>query len=708
MSITTRPTEDLKILATDLARSLASDSIDEKTAYNMLAQLGYPVTEEPPAYDPADDYKPEGNIGIYYPEVIDGKVWFNRNIKYKEAWTLFANVQSIPPKGDKKRVVLLGESVARGFLLDPGYTPAGVLETLLNSSAAGEGEFEVVDLAETNLGMEGIRRRFMECMMLQPDLVIFLAGNNWRSDMEVTVVNDPTHYKKLSAAIEQHGGIVGIKGVLEELFETVVLTFISFVSDLAASNNVSVLFAIPEFNLMDCRATPCEKFITKLPGEDTRQWVEARKQAQTALAAGKIDEAEKHAATMIALDPTHPSGFEILADCKVAKEEYAAARDHLETARDSALFCRTDSKPRIYRVIRKTILENAARYNLHVVDIPAVFEEHLKGKVPGRDMFLDYCHFSVEGIQVAMEAVANKVLSVLEGPGVTVQVKSKMIQPDNQVQAMAHLFAAIHNAHWGQSYGILYYHCTKALQYSKDLAKTMIYYCDMMTRRTTNTLCKTFEILVSNFQLDRYVHALRNPRNQKGMELDLVNAMVAALKNVGINLTNYINDLRAKEHSVTNQKINLLKSYYHVTSYDEYHGTKAAFFQARDSQSKFFLLGKKDLPILFSLTLRVPCPAGETAKVTIVVNDVPVSEISVSDKWSDHTISVSGDVSMDGVNVITIHWPVLTYSADASRIAAARQTTADAYVILDAVFCVFGEIMHFTAVGNSPKEFAPN
>jgi len=707
MSITT-PTEDLKSVATELARSLASDTIDEKTAYNMLAQLGYPVTEAPPPYDPADDYVHEGNIGIYYPEVIDGKTWFKRNIKFKEAWTLFANVQSIPPKGDRKRVVFLGESVARGFLLDPGYTPAGVLETLLNSSVAGEEEFEVIDLAETNLGMEGIRRRFIECMMLQPDLVIFLAGNNWRSDMEVTVVNEADHYKKLSAAIEKHGGIIGIKGVLEELFESVVDTFIGFIADLAKQHNVSVLFAIPEFNLMDCRATPCEKFVTKLPGETTRQWLEARKQAEIALAAGKIDEAEAHAQTMVTLDPTHPLGFEIMADCNVAKGDYAAARENLETARDSALFCRTDSKPRIYRVIRKTILENAERYNLHVVDIPAVFEKHLKGKVPGRDLFLDYCHFTVEGIQVAMEAVANKALFALSGPDKTVQVKAKMIQPDNQVQAMAHLFAAIHNAHWGQSYGILYYHCSKALQYSKDLAKTMIYYADMMTRRTTNTLCKTFEILVSNFQLDRYIHALRNPRNQKGMELDLVNAMVAALKNVGINLTNYINDLRAKEHSVTEQKINLLKSFYHVTSYDEYHGTKAAFFQARDSQSRFFLLGKKDLPILFSITLRVPCAPGETEKVTIVVNDVPVSEITVSDKWSDHTIAISGDVSVDGVNVITIYWPVLNYHPNVSSIAAARQTTADAYVILDAVFCVFGEIMHFTAVGNSPKTFATN
>src|SRR5882762_7735015 len=41
-----------------------------------------------------------------------------------EPWHLWANVQKIPPKGLARRVVLIGESVARGHLYDPHFTPA--------------------------------------------------------------------------------------------------------------------------------------------------------------------------------------------------------------------------------------------------------------------------------------------------------------------------------------------------------------------------------------------------------------------------------------------------------------------------------------------------------------------------------------------------------------------------------------------------------
>src|ERR1043165_6459050 len=41
-----------------------------------------------------------------------------------EPWHLWANVQKIPPKGPRRRIVLLGESAARGYLYSPRFTPA--------------------------------------------------------------------------------------------------------------------------------------------------------------------------------------------------------------------------------------------------------------------------------------------------------------------------------------------------------------------------------------------------------------------------------------------------------------------------------------------------------------------------------------------------------------------------------------------------------
>ncbi|HVQ40430.1 MAG TPA: hypothetical protein VMS31_23010, partial [Pyrinomonadaceae bacterium] len=65
-----------------------------------------------------------------------------------DPWHLWANVQRIPPKGSRRRVVLLGESVARGLLYDPQFNPALALQEILNT-ACGPSDIEVVDLART-------------------------------------------------------------------------------------------------------------------------------------------------------------------------------------------------------------------------------------------------------------------------------------------------------------------------------------------------------------------------------------------------------------------------------------------------------------------------------------------------------------------------------------------------------------------------------
>jgi hypothetical protein len=61
-------------------------------------------------------------------------------------WRFWADVERIGPKR-KRRVVLLGESVARGYLYDPALTPAGVLASMMPRR-------EVVDLARTDLTMK--------------------------------------------------------------------------------------------------------------------------------------------------------------------------------------------------------------------------------------------------------------------------------------------------------------------------------------------------------------------------------------------------------------------------------------------------------------------------------------------------------------------------------------------------------------------------
>src|SRR5690606_38939017 len=88
---------------------------------------------------------------------------------------------------------------------------------------------------------------------------------------------------------------------------------------------------------------------------------------------------------------------------------------------------------------------------LSVVDLPDIFEK-LSGKLPDKDFFLDYCHHTVKGIQVSMASAAKEILAFYDED---IPIESTLEQatscvPTKKVEAMAYVFAAIHNAHYGQ------------------------------------------------------------------------------------------------------------------------------------------------------------------------------------------------------------------------------------------------------------------
>lgn len=69
-------------------------------------------------------------------------------------------------------VLLVGESVAAGYLCAPGHTPAGVLAGLLPGH-------EVIDLAKANESLTELVTTVADGMQLEPDIVVMWAGNNW-------------------------------------------------------------------------------------------------------------------------------------------------------------------------------------------------------------------------------------------------------------------------------------------------------------------------------------------------------------------------------------------------------------------------------------------------------------------------------------------------------------------------------------------------
>src|SRR5829696_7984535 len=136
----------------DMAGRLAQllDSAEGERILRLITQLSAPPndssTEE---LKKPDDTPGKLRVGIW--EATDeptGRSFVRVNTG--DPWHLWANVQKIPPKGPRRRVVLVGESAAKGFLYHPRFTTAQALQQIMNA-ACGPAKIEVVDLARNNL-----------------------------------------------------------------------------------------------------------------------------------------------------------------------------------------------------------------------------------------------------------------------------------------------------------------------------------------------------------------------------------------------------------------------------------------------------------------------------------------------------------------------------------------------------------------------------
>ena len=112
-------------------------------------------------------------VGIWDAVPVEGgSVEFARSDDLATDWRYWADVERIPAKTGR-RVVLVGESVARGYLFDPAITFARMLEAMLG--------VEVVDLARTDLTAIELPALFEALPAFEPDAVVLFAGNNWHS-----------------------------------------------------------------------------------------------------------------------------------------------------------------------------------------------------------------------------------------------------------------------------------------------------------------------------------------------------------------------------------------------------------------------------------------------------------------------------------------------------------------------------------------------
>lgn len=638
-----------KEAAEAMANVIMSSGINSPGVLKQLQEFNNSSSAETAEKNGESDY-----IGIWKKD--DGEQQYIRDKKKMADWVKWAGQNKIPIITSRKRILLTGESVARGSFYGNEHTPAQVLEHILVRHA-GEATVEVVDIAKSGMEMDEMIGLLHSAAVLNPDQVVIMAGNNFFYKLYKDFLDSDAAYGHIAELNEEW-----LKKRIDASLEALVVSFLEELKRLFVTRNIPVLFVIPAFNLADWKVTALEKQPPFLPVKELEQWEQLETVAREALSHCHYKTAGEAAAGMLALCPAHPVPHELLGEVALAAGDEAAARRHLEKARDHTLLFKSIGKPRILSVVRNALLAHVPQTGMQVVDLAGVFEQWLNRAVPGRDIFMDYCHMNSNGIRLSMAAVAGALAAGLKLPAAELGKLAAFAaetEPSAASSCMAHIYAAIHNAHYGQGYGIVKYHFEQAFAYAPELAARFCrLYIEMATSRLSSPLTRAFNAMLDDvdIRIDQYPEAVFHPANGKLLDLVLTDVMNDILVERGIIPPLSTAALRLEEHAVEHGVVNLLESFYSRNTYDSNYGDGAQFYKSRDRYSEFTFFTHAKSSLVCELVYRVKDKFSGPVKMSI--NGQPLSELPSSDKWQPGFVKIEQQLLVEGQNTLRITWPI--------------------------------------------------
>jgi hypothetical protein len=372
----------------------------------------------------------------------------------RSLWANRTTIKATPPDG-RTRVILLGESVARGFVLDPVYTPADVLTNALERKFPGR--FDVVDLACTGIGPSQLLAVAEEAMQISPKYVVLFAGNNWW--------NAYWHLGGSSASDSLSGRtaaeIESQVGKQTRLLARLVLQKIWRACEKAKAE---LLLVIPEFNLGDWhheRLLPA--WLDKGP---LQRWLILEREV---LAENDSPAKLECVEEMVCLDGGLSAySLELKGRELLRRGDSAAAHTSLSRARDASCWATSFGTPRCPSSVQDELRALGKAGRARIIDLPAEFGVLSDNGIPDRRLFLDYVHLTPEAIDLAMEAVSAVVN---EGERCGEPPQKSVVSP--RAFCTTYFLTALHNQHCGQPDSIIRYWLHKSLLSSPDAPLTI-------------------------------------------------------------------------------------------------------------------------------------------------------------------------------------------------------------------------------------------
>ena len=591
----------------------------------------------------------------------------------------WASVQKIPPKGSRRRVVLVGESVARGFLYDPHFTPAEALQKMMDATC-GPDKIEVVDLARTDLTHDQLQALIVQALHLEPDALVIFAGNNWGalwSDERMLEV--PSRFRET-------GSWRGVKEVCESVLIAKSRQTLSLLKGIIQERRIPVVFMLPEFNLADwiteCDCPPL------LNSEENEEWMGAKSEAEQLLQGNDWEKAQHLGERLLELDQgTTPAGPNVLAEVSQKSGDRETAKTFLEMARDAVLSLPFHKTPRCYSVVQQTIREGAAAHGIHLVDLPREFTNYPDGEIPNRRLFIDYCHLTLEGIRFSMALAAETLLPLLNYPPKSSKELAQVdMEVDCKVNAGAHFLAAVVSGNAGQRIDVIRHHIRTALAYDRGIARTMQLFLDFHIRHAPTSLCRSFQQLCELPNTTAITAFYNDSMRDKFLNTKLITAISEELEAVGIPVRSYIERLLIREHGIKNRTVNLVNNLYSTNSMPRLVvDLRPEFYKATTRNTNFVLVCDRPEPLKFAITMKVPAVKSDQT-ISLRLNGNLVAEFPASDRWATSTCSAPAGLVHSGLNQVEVSWPMPLWSGEKQRARVADCLEAGEMVEITPMF----------------------
>jgi hypothetical protein len=536
----------------------------------------------------------------------------------------------------KKRIVWMGESVATGYFYGQRYSPAMALENALKV-ADPRARFDIIDQAQSGIRFKQWLPAMHDAKSLEPDAVIFFAGNNWRYNPEVNG-DEKARY------VRQHG-LSGVFALEARVLQERACTFIRYILELFVRANIRVVVIIPEFNLLDY-GPAIDVAPPWLPNGVAASWTDLRQRALLALASGDYLTARQSAVTLRTVEEDATGvGAHLLGRSLVAVGDNAGARKALEVARDR-LDC-----PRLGSAGETALRNTCLDAGIVTLDLPREFERLQGGSVPDRTLFHDYCHMTGKGIAFTACRAAEILTSLLFGD-TPKSLSPEQFEPEPEVEAQAHLLAGCYTATFRQSNELIGHHFSWASQIPRLRDAISLLADGHLRREIPFVMSRSWMGLLQDV-CPELAEFLQDSLRERPRRLDGP-IYHAAIKHC-TEQRNALSSLAAQEHGlVSKTPMDLLSDTY------VRHGTpvewKGRVLRGLSARTEFVFWGTQAVEAEVTIAWRASHNV-RPGTAEFAVNGTSIMTAWLTSTWLKSTMTVPAGQIRDGLNILTINWP---------------------------------------------------